>query len=412
MTDAWDRGARHMAALTGTRRTSATFEGDINLPISFGNRDAAAFHRFKAFSSAIVKDAEVADALKESLAQALERGESLAEWQRNAADIFDKLGVSRLNSWQAEFIYRNETAMAHGAGEWASLQSSKSRWPYWRYSTRKDHRVRPSHRILEGKIFAAEDKEFYPPIGWLCRCVAIPISRREAEKLSINKPDTVTPEMRAELKNAEFIGDKIKLFEDWLNEKMATLDPDRKALIKSAVADIQLGISEIRTAYSSSTSYTEIAYDDVTGAFIATHKKADKVDLKPNLDAAQRLYENGWSVVINEHFTVENTKNPEYTIIDAQGRKWVSDLKTPETTISKGIKNAVERAIEQDLSHVVIDVGPDAPLEKVAEGIARSYGRYPAMQRIIILCGRQAVEISRSDYAKGKTLEILQDGLK
>lgn len=85
---------------------------------------------------------------------------------------------------------------------------------------------------------------------------------------------------------------------------------------------------------------------------------------------------------------------------------------TPKTTISKGIKNVVERAIEQNLSHVVIDVGPDAPLEKVAEGIARSYGRYTAMYRIIILRGRNAVEISRGDYAKGKVQEILTEGLK
>jgi hypothetical protein len=98
---------------------------------------------------------------------------------------------------------------------------------------------------------------------------------------------------------------------------------------RDAAADIQLSISEIRTAYYSSTSYTELAYNDATDPFIAMHKKADKVDLTPNIDAAQRLYENGWSVVINEQLTVENTKNPEYTIIDALGRRWISDLKTP-----------------------------------------------------------------------------------
>lgn len=404
-----------MNSLTASRsQDRLNFESSdtLNLPISFGNKDAAAFHSFKAFTSAIVKESEVANVLKESLGHALDQGQSLAEWKKNINPIFDKLGVSRLSAWQAEFIYRNESALAYGAGKWAALQKVKSSFPYWRYSTMKDHRVRPSHRILEGKIFAADDIQYFPPIGWLCRCVAIPISRREAEKLGIIKPDTVTADMQAELKNAEFIGDKLKLFEDWLNEKMKTLDPVRQEMIKSAAADIQLSISEIRTAYSSSTSYTELAYNDATKAFIAMHNKADKVDLTPNLDAAQRLYENGWSVVINEHRTAENVKNPEYTIIDALGRRWVSDLKTPETTISKGIKNAVERAIEQNLSHVVIDVGPDALLEKVAEGIARSNGRYQAMYRIIILRGRNAVEISRGDYAKGKVLEILTEGLK
>jgi SPP1 gp7 family putative phage head morphogenesis protein len=410
MNDAWDRGARHMSALTGA---PATFEDTtFKLPISFGNKDAAAFHRFKAISTAVIKESEVADAIKQSLSQALETGQSLDNWKKSIGNTLDKLGFTRLTPWQAEFIYRNESSLAYGAGKWASLQKVKISFPYWRYSTMKDHRVRPSHRILEGKVFASDDKQYFPPIGWLCRCVAVPISRREAEKLGITKPDTVTPEMRAELKSAEFIGDKIKLFEDWLNEKMQTLDATRKDLIKAAVADIQLGISEIRTAYANSSGYAELAYDSTTDAFIAKHTNADKVDLKSNLDAANRLYENGWSVVINEHISIENTKNPEYTIIDAQGRRWMSDLKTPETNISKGIKNAVERGIEQGLSHVVIDVRPDAPLDKIAEGICRSYGRYPAMQRIIILMGRKAVEISRDDYAMGKGLTELQRGLK
>lgn len=400
-----------METLTGTHRASATFEGDsINLPISFGNKDAAAFHRFKAFSSAIVKDAEVAEALKESLAQALEQGQSLEEWKKSAGAVFDKLGVSRLNAWQAEFIYRNETAMAHGAGEWASLQKMKSSFPYWRYSTRKDHRVRPSHRVLEGKIFAADDKQFYPPIGWLCRCVAIPISRRQAEKLGITKPDTVTPEMQAELINAEFIGDKIKLFEDWLNEKMATLDPARQEMVRQAVSDIQLGISEIRNVYSLSGNYTELAADEATDTFIAKHKQADKHDLKPNINAAERLYENGWSVVINEHIYAYRQHNPEFTIIDDLGRKWMSDLKTPHS--ANGIKTAFRAARKQNLTHVVIDITFDDTLDAIAGGIDVAFQKYGAISRVIILQGRTAVEISREDYGRGKTLEVLTEGLK
>ncbi len=401
-----------MEAITGTRRSSTTFEGDINLPISFGNKDAAAFHRFKAVTSAIVKDAEIADALKESLAQALETGQSLEEWKKSAGAVFDKLGVSRLNAFKAEFIYRNESSLAYGAGKWASLQKVKSSFPYWRYSTMKDHRVRPSHRVLEGKVFSSDDKQYFPPIGWLCRCVAIPISRREAAKLGIDKPDTVTPEMQGELKNAEFIGDKIKHFADWLNEKMTTLDPGRQEMVRQAVSDIKLGISEIRSVYSLSGKYTELAADEATDTFIVKHNQADKHDLKPNINAAERLHENGWSVVINEHVYVEHTKNPEYTIISDQGRRWVSDLKTPKTNISKGVKNAFESGEEQGLSHVVIDVPPNAPLDKIAEGIARGFGRCHAMQRVIILMGRKAVEITRDDYGTGKVLVELQRGLK
>ena len=274
----------------------------------------------------------------------------------------------------------------------------------------KDHRVRPTHRLLEGKIFASDNKQFFPPIGWLCRCVAIPISRRQAGDLGITKPDTVTPEMQAELKNAEFVGEKVGLFEDWLNEKMTTLDLPRQEMIKAAVADIQLDISESRAAYIASGKFTEVANNKETGAFIFRHLNADKVDLKANLKAAEQLYEIGWSVVINKHSSEYKKKNPEFTIIDAQGRRWLSDLKTPQSV--NGIKTALKAARNQNLTHVVIDITFDDTLDAIANGIDAAFQKYELINRVIILQGRNAVEISREQFAKGKVLEVLTERLK
>jgi len=418
MNDAWDRGAQSLTkwiAQTArqTADTADTFEatpGAINLPLSFGNRDAAAFHDFKSFTSAIVTDADLATALKESLTQALAQGQSLQEWKKTIGPLFDKLGYTRLNPWQAEFIYHNKTGLAYGVGQWAKLQDVKDAFPYWQYSTRKDHRVRDAHRALEGKIFASEDKQYYPPLGWNCRCTVIPISKRKAQRLGITKPDTVTAEMRSNLADAQFIGDKVKHFQDWLNEKMATLDPARQELIRTAVAEIKLGISEIHTAYSQSPDYTELAHDTTTDTFIVQHLKADKDDLKQNLDAAKRLYENGLSVVINEHVLQYKHRNPEFTIIDQQGRIWVSDLKTPLSV--NGIKTAFRGGVKKHIRHIVIDITFDQPLESIADGINEGFKKYPDINRIIILMGRTAVEVRRTDYARGKTLEVVQDGLK
>ena len=111
------------------------------------------------------------------------------------------------------------------------MQDVAVRFPYWEYSTAKDERVRDSHRALEGKIFKVNDSQYYPPLGFNCRCVTIPISQRQAEKKGIIKPDTVTPEMRANLQNAEFIGDKIGNFADWLDVKMQTISADAVQII-------------------------------------------------------------------------------------------------------------------------------------------------------------------------------------
>lgn len=247
MAIAWDKGAQSINQWIldhpedAVDDTVATFEGepvDLQLPLSFGNKDAAAFHRFKAFSSAVIKDAELSEAVKESLAQALERGDSLETWRKSASSVFDNLGYTRLNGYQSRFIWRNETALAFGAGQFAKLQDVSSRYPYWEYSTAHDDRVRPAHRLLNGKIFAASDKQFWPPIGWNCRCTIILISRRQAEKRGLIKPDTVTPEMITQLGDAEFIGNKVLNFQDWVTERTRRMSAQAVQLIVNALADI------------------------------------------------------------------------------------------------------------------------------------------------------------------------------
>ena len=128
--------------------------------------------------------------------------------------------------------------MAYGAGQYAKLQEVSDRFPYWEYSTAQDERVRDSHRALQGKIFKTADSQYYPPIGFNCRCTAIPVSQLQAEAKGITKPDTVTPEMRANLQNAEFIGDKVGNFQTWLNRKMETLPAATRKMIKTKLREV------------------------------------------------------------------------------------------------------------------------------------------------------------------------------
>ena len=128
--------------------------------------------------------------------------------------------------------------MAFGAGQFAKLQEVSDRYPYWQYSTAHDERVRASHRALDGKIFKTSDSQYYPPVGFNCRCTAIPVSRLEAEKRGITGPDTVTPEMRSQLANAEFIGDKVGNYADWLNHKLSAMSKATRELIKQKLVDL------------------------------------------------------------------------------------------------------------------------------------------------------------------------------
>ncbi len=250
MNTAWSTGYKSFDTITGT--LSATFAAaadpaatTIIGTLKFGNKDAAAFHKFKAFCSAVITDDELAQAIKESISTSLATGTSFEEWRKTADQLFDQQGVTRLNSFKAETIYRNETAMAYGAGQFAKLQTVSGAFPYWQYTTAHDERVRESHRLLDGKIFRASDSEYYPPLGFNCRCRAIPVSLRQVETQDIKGPDTITPEMRANLQNAEFIGDKIGNFTDWLNQKMGELSPQSVTLITEKLTEIETQLAEL-----------------------------------------------------------------------------------------------------------------------------------------------------------------------
>lgn len=248
MNDAWSSGAADIQAeidkaIKADKAPGTSFAEGINLNFKWGNKDAAAFHKLKAFASAVITDFDLSEAVKDSLSSALANGKSFRDWRKSADTLFDDRGLSRLSPWQAETIYSTESSMAYGAGAWAKQQEVADDFPYWEYSTADDERVRASHDVLKHKIFKATDKKFYPPLGFKCRCRGIPISKFKAQKRGITGPDTVTQEMQANLGNAEFIGDKIKSFEDWLTVKMGTLDDVRVQLIIEKIDEIKQQIS-------------------------------------------------------------------------------------------------------------------------------------------------------------------------
>jgi len=225
---------------------SATFESNqsgapssttIEIPIdsiAYGNESAAAFHSFKGFAAALIENERVSAALKESLTQALAEGNSFEEWKTTIDEQFDKLGVTKLSPFRLETIYRTESAISYGAAQFARLQGIRDKFPFWEYSAILDQRTRPSHRALDGCIFLATDKQFWPPLGFRCRCSVILISKAEAIRRKLTGPTPVTPEMRANLQNAEFIGDKNGSYNDWLMEQQRGMSAAALELLQQA----------------------------------------------------------------------------------------------------------------------------------------------------------------------------------
>jgi len=87
----------------------------------------------------------------------------------------------------AEALAEQAWRAAYGASQRQTYRSPISRpvWPYLLYRTKRDDRVRPRHRLLEGFVAASDWPGWpavEPPNGYRCRCRLEPISWEEAER--------------------------------------------------------------------------------------------------------------------------------------------------------------------------------------------------------------------------------------
>lgn len=121
-------------------------------------------------------------AVYSALEKALDEGKTLADFKKEIQGLIEKQSWA---DWRVENIFRTNLASAYAAGAWAEIQATSEAFPYLEYLAVGDDRTRPSHAVLNGKIYPV-DHEFwqrnYPPNGFGCRCTTAPVSRSRAER--------------------------------------------------------------------------------------------------------------------------------------------------------------------------------------------------------------------------------------
>jgi SPP1 gp7 family putative phage head morphogenesis protein len=76
--------------------------------------------------------------------------------------------------------YNHGVASGQMAQRWSDIQETKELFPYLKYSTVGDDRVRDTHAALDGVVKPVDDAFWnsnYPPNGWNCRCIAQKVRR-------------------------------------------------------------------------------------------------------------------------------------------------------------------------------------------------------------------------------------------
>ena len=99
---------------------------------------------------------------------------------------------------RAEFLLRTHGFQAYAVARHQQQMEDIEIFPYWKYETVGDSRVRAAHAALDGKILRADDpwwKTHYPPWDWGCRCIVVALDEEDAKEIGISeRKDMPTPQ--------------------------------------------------------------------------------------------------------------------------------------------------------------------------------------------------------------------------
>ena len=212
---------------------------DVPANLKAGNATATSYFKFQAFTTALVHDERIRTRIKATIAGNIKRGESAQAFYKAIDKVWREAGFD--NPKQLSNSYQTNFALAYGAGQQANIILHQNDFPYWQYSAVNDSRTRPSHKALHGKIFKANDHTFFPPLGFRCRCTAIPLTEEQVGQMP--QHDILTPEEKKhilpQLTNNEFMGNKQQKYITWLIDEYKTASPPVQMLINKAVKEIK-----------------------------------------------------------------------------------------------------------------------------------------------------------------------------
>jgi SPP1 gp7 family putative phage head morphogenesis protein len=143
--------------------------------------------------------------LQAAFLKATEEGMHVKEGRKLLAKAFEAAGIVPNNSFTVEAVFRTQTQLAYGAGQWNADQDPDIQEILWgyKYVTVADDRVRPEHVGFDGVTLPKDDSFWqtnWPPNGWCCRCSAISIFE---ERKIIQPPDVVKVDGREVVPTAD-----------------------------------------------------------------------------------------------------------------------------------------------------------------------------------------------------------------
>lgn len=164
----------------------------------------------KAFTVAGVTKLEVLQNIKDKLIDALNNGDTVTDFAKSLGDVLPK--------YRLDTIYRTNLQSAYMAGRRESMLRAVNTHPYWMYVAVMDEATRPSHALLNGKVYPADDEfwdYYFPPIDYNCRCRVRPLTPSEVERKGLDVSESSEIKVKDGTATMEVDGVKISTGDNW-----------------------------------------------------------------------------------------------------------------------------------------------------------------------------------------------------
>ncbi|HMR46447.1 MAG TPA: phage minor head protein [Bacteroidia bacterium] len=163
---------------TITKLREALFKGfKTEIATQYGTEDNITYNAMELNVNRFGFDKTVAEVIDLNLA--FKETKTFNEFKKRAATI-----IGKYNRVYLKTEYDTAVSVAQNAAAWNRFKADEKLYPYLKYQTAGDSRVRPEHAALDGRIFRiSKHKEWdgiYPPNGYNCRCEMIQLSYDEA----------------------------------------------------------------------------------------------------------------------------------------------------------------------------------------------------------------------------------------
>ena len=147
----------------------------------------SAQYRKDAFTIAGTSDVRLIARVRDELAQIAAQGGTEQDFERAVNKLTTDAGVEQLNAFTLDTAFTTAVQRAYSLGRYEQMTDAATQevLPYWQYMTMGDDRVRPEHAVLDYFVARAVDpvwRKIYPPNGFNCRCLVIPLLPEEARE--------------------------------------------------------------------------------------------------------------------------------------------------------------------------------------------------------------------------------------